>query len=127
MNNREKRRKICDSWYHQRWFRAILVIVGIDIFIFGFLLASGLDILSFLTEMGLIVKIIVGFLYILVASFVIHYAIDYENVRNRAHFTCHYCGYLNDGNDLDNEVDDFEDLEDLDELEELKEREEIED
>lgn len=123
MNNTQKRRKICDSWYHQKWFRFILVIVGIDIFILGFTIAAGVDIFTFLSEMHLVLKIVIGFLYILVASFIIHYAIDYEDIRNKAHFTCHYCGNVNNTTDLDKAMENLQDEEDLEELEKLKDME----
>lgn len=94
MKLREKKRKICDSWYHQKWFRVILVLVGIDMFMFGFALAARIDIISLIPKLNIIFHFIFGFLYMLVASFIIHYAFDYKNFKKNSHFVCCHCGHV---------------------------------
>ena len=92
----KKKRKVCNSWYHQKWFRFILVLVGIDMFIFGFAFAARIDIFTLIPKLNIIFHFIFGFLYMLVASFIIHYAFDYKKFKKNSHFVCHYCGHLND-------------------------------
>lgn len=89
----EKRRKICDSWYHQTWFRIILVIVGIDMIVLGFSFAIGIDIMSLAPNIIPVLRVVFGIMYILVALFIVHYALGYEHIKKRTHFVCHHCGH----------------------------------
>ncbi len=93
MKTHEKRRKICDSWYHQTWFRFILVIVGIDMIVLGFSFAIGLDITTIITGFGPLLRVIFGSMYMLVALFIIHYALAYKKIKEETHFTCHHCAH----------------------------------
>lgn len=95
METVKKRPKICDSWYHQKWFRFILVLVGIDMIILGFSFIISFDIMTVISQMSIIFHIIFGFMYILVALFIIHFALDYEKLKKESHFVCYHCGYIN--------------------------------
>lgn len=92
----EKRRKICDSWYHQWWFRMILIIVGIDMIVLGFSFAAGLDIISLTPNVPYFVRIIFGLMYIAVALFIIHYSLLYKKIKKESHFICHHCGHIDE-------------------------------
>ena len=92
MKKIHRHKKACSSLYHRWWFRFILIIVGMDMFILGFSFAIGFDIISYIPTTNLYFNLIVGFLYMLVASFVIHYAFDYHNFKRRTHLVCHHCG-----------------------------------
>ena len=87
----EKRRKVCNSWYHQKWFRVILVLVGIDMFFLGFAFAANIDLFALIPKINIILHFIFGFMYMLVASFIIHYALDYKRFKKKSNFICHYC------------------------------------
>lgn len=89
----EKRRKICDSWYHQGWFRIILVIVGIDMIVLGFGFVIGVDMMLLAPKIPVIARVIFGGMYILVALFVVHYALAYEKIKKESHFVCQHCAH----------------------------------
>ncbi|MGB0925513.1 MAG: hypothetical protein ACPGTS_02290 [Minisyncoccia bacterium] len=93
MKAAEKRRKICDSWYHQWWFRVILVIVGIDMIVLGFGFVIGIDIMSLTPHIPVALRIVFGAMYILVALFVVHYALAYEKIKKESHFVCQHCAH----------------------------------
>ena len=101
MKTSHKRRKICNSWYHQGWFRAILVIVGIDMIVLGFSFAIGLDIMSLAPNVGVVLRVVFGIMYIMVALFIVHYALMYKKIKEESHFVCHHCGHNNDDRNKD--------------------------
>ena len=89
--NNTQHKKLCDSWYHQKWFRIVLVIVGLDMVVLGAAIALNLDILSFIQNINSVVRIIGGFAYVLVAMFVIHYALSYEKLKKETYLVCRHC------------------------------------
>lgn len=89
----EQKRRICNSLYHNPLFRAVLVIVGIDMIVLGFSFAIGIDIMSFAPQVAIPLRIIFGLMYILVALFVIHYALAYRKFKKDSHFVCHHCAH----------------------------------
>lgn len=93
MKKSTKKRRICSSLYHQPLFRIILVLVGIDMIVLGFTFAMGIDIFALVPEMHLILRIIFGLLYVLVALFIIHYALAYKDVKEMCQFVCHDCAH----------------------------------
>ena len=93
MKNKPQQRKICDSWYHQRWFRILLVVVAVDMIFLGVSFAIGLDLISFIQGIGTIWRIIGGTAYILVALFVIHYALSYKQLQKETYFVCQHCAH----------------------------------
>ena len=86
-----KHRKICDSWYHQKWFRILLVIVGVDMIILGGTFALGIDLVSLLDSIHVVWRVIGGVAYILVAIFIIHYALMYSRIREKSYLLCQHC------------------------------------
>ena len=88
-----KRRKICDSWYHQRWFRILLVIVGVDMIILGGTFALGIDVISLVEGIHVIWRVIGGLAYILVAIFIIHQALSYNKLRQNISLVCQHCAH----------------------------------
>jgi hypothetical protein len=95
MKSSLKKKKSCSSLYHHKWFRVLLVLVGIDMFILGFLFAADIDISTVIPKMHIIFHLIFGFMYMLVSSFIIHYALDYRKIKERSHFVCYECGSIN--------------------------------
>lgn len=93
MKKHTQGRKICDSWYHQKWFRILLVIVGLDMVILGAAVMLNLDVFSLIQGMHSILRIIGGLAYILVAAFVIHYALSYKNLRKETYLVCQHCAH----------------------------------
>lgn len=91
-----KRRRVCNSWYHQTWFRILLVVVGVDMMILGATFAVGIDIVSFVNSFDTWLRVVFGIAYISVALFIIHYALSYQQMKRDAHFVCHHCGHVND-------------------------------
>ncbi|MFT6829625.1 MAG: hypothetical protein ACJAV6_000458 [Candidatus Paceibacteria bacterium] len=89
----KKQRKICDSWYHQRWFRILLVIVGVDMIVLGVTFALGLDIIS-LIEGHIILRVLGGLAYVVVALFIIHYAMSYSRIRRNEFLLCQHCAHV---------------------------------
>ena len=90
-----KRRQVCNSWYHQLWFRVLLVVVGVDMIILGGTLAVDIDIISFTLSIPMWLRIVGGVAYILVALFIIHYALSYQQMKRDLHFVCQHCGHAN--------------------------------
>ncbi|MFT6361538.1 MAG: hypothetical protein ACJA2Z_000531 [Candidatus Paceibacteria bacterium] len=93
MHSMKKQRKICDSWYHQRWFRILLVIVGVDMIVLGVTFALGLDIIS-LIEGHIILRVLGGLAYVVVALFIIHYAMSYSRIRRNEFLLCQHCAHV---------------------------------
>ena len=93
MNKHEQRRKICDSWYHQKWFRIILIIVGLDMIFLGFAFVFNMDIVGILTMIPGWLRILGGILYVLCASFMVHYALSYNLIKRNTRFICQHCGH----------------------------------
>ena len=83
-----RHRKICDSWYHQSWFRVLLVIVGVDMIILGGTVAVGLDVVSVLESLPALIRVIGGLAYIVVALFIIHYAMSYRSITRETYLLC---------------------------------------
>ena len=100
MTKHKKQRKICDSWYHQRWFRILLVIVGVDMIILGGSFAVGVDLMSMVEGIHVFWRIIGGLAYIAVAIFIIHYALLYDTIRQKSYLLCQHCAHvsLEEGN-----------------------------
>ncbi|MFT7328098.1 MAG: hypothetical protein ACI870_000276 [Crocinitomicaceae bacterium] len=94
MKKHTQRRKICDSWYHQRWFRILLVIVAVDMIMLGGTVMFGLDFLSLLDKIPIFINIIGGLAYILVAVFIIHQALSYSSLHKNTHFVCQHCAHI---------------------------------
>lgn len=90
-----QQRKICNSWYHQSWFRVILVIVAIDMIVLGVTFALGLDIMNLLGDINIILRSIGGLAYVLVALFVIHYAMSYTTMKKETYLVCQHCAHEN--------------------------------
>lgn len=88
-----QRRKICDSWYHQGWFRILLILVAVDMIVLGVVFAIGLDILNLLGDVHIALRIIGGAAYVLVAVFIIHYAMSYKKMKNDSFLICQHCAH----------------------------------
>ncbi len=88
-------RRVCNSLYHKWWFRLILIVAGMDLFVLGFGFALGLDILSFIPHTNIFFNFFIGLFDMLVASFIIHYAYDYHRFKKQYVFVCHYCANQN--------------------------------
>ncbi len=86
-------RRLCRSWYHQGWFRVLLVIVGIDMIILGFAFAVGLNIFELVPNFALVLRLVFGVAYMLVAIFIIHYALSYKKMKQEVCFVCHDCAH----------------------------------
>jgi len=89
----KKVRKICDSWYHQRWFRVLLIIVAIDMIVLGITFALGLDVIS-LIEGYAVLRVIGGLAYVIVALFIIHYSMSYSRIRKEEFLLCQHCAHV---------------------------------
>ena len=94
MKKHAQHRKICDSWYHQKWFRTLLVIVGLDMVVVGVAFALGLDILSFIQNFPTILRIIGGLAYVVVAGFIIYYALSYNRFHKESYLVCQHCAHV---------------------------------
>ena len=90
----QQQRKICDSWYHQKWFRVLLVIVGVDMIVLGATFAVGVDVMSIIADIPLVFRIIAGLAYILVALFIIHQALSYNSMHRHTAFVCQHCAHV---------------------------------
>lgn len=84
-------RKICDSWYHQRWFRVLLIIVAIDMILLGAAFAFGIDITTLIDTTHPLLRVLGGLAYILVAIFIIHHATSYEKMKKKNYLVCQHC------------------------------------
>jgi hypothetical protein len=89
-----QKRKICDSWYHQGWFRILLIIVAVDMIFVGVTFGFGLDIMSLLGDVHIVIRVIGGLAYVLVALFVIHYAISYKKMKKEIFLVCQHCAHV---------------------------------
>lgn len=89
-----QRRKICDSWYHQSWFRILLIIVAVDMIVLGAAFTLGLDIMSLLGEIHIGLRALGGAAYVLVALFIIHYAMSYSNMKKETFLVCQHCAHV---------------------------------
>jgi ABC-type uncharacterized transport system permease subunit len=89
-----QKRKICDSWYHQRWFRILLVIVAIDMIVLGVTFALGLDVMNLLGDIHIVLRAIGGLAYVLVAVFVIHYSMSYSKLKKENFLVCQHCAHV---------------------------------
>lgn len=98
MKEQPKHRKICDSWYHQRWFRVLLVIVGLDMVVVGIALAFGLDILSFIQEFHVGLRVFMGLAFVVIAGLIIYFALSYNKVKKEVHLVCQHCACNDDSN-----------------------------
>jgi len=94
MEKHAQHRKICDSWYHQKWFRILLVLVGIDMIVLGIVFALGLDILSFVQGFPALLRVLGGLAYIVVASFIIYYAVSYKKFHKESYLVCQHCAHV---------------------------------
>lgn len=93
MKKNNQQRKICDSWYHQKWFRVLLIIVAVDMIFLGVAFSIGLDIMSLVQGIGMIWRIIGGIAYVVVALFIIHYALSYTRLRTETYLVCQHCAH----------------------------------
>ncbi len=89
--NMRKRRKICDSLYHRRWFRVLLLVLGFDMLSLGFSFALGLDFLSFASHFPVPLRVGFGMLYLLGALFLVHYALGYRELTQKHSLVCRHC------------------------------------
>jgi DMSO/TMAO reductase YedYZ heme-binding membrane subunit len=97
MKEHTQQRKICDSWYHQKWFRILLIIVAVDMIFLGVSFAIGLDIIGLIQGMGTVWRVIGGLAYISVALFIIHYAMSYGRLQKETYFVCQHCAHTKEG------------------------------
>ena len=91
-----QRRKICDSWYHQGWFRILLIVVAVDMIVLGAAFALGLDVMSLLGDIHVVLRTLGGLAYVLVALFIIHFAMSYRNMKKETFLVCHHCAHQED-------------------------------
>ncbi len=89
--SKKKRKKVCDSLYHNKLFRFMLVLVGIDMITLGFSFALGFDFLSLSSHLSIPFRVIFGMMYVLVALFIVHYALAYRDFLKKSHLVCHHC------------------------------------
>ena len=59
--------------------------------VFGFTYAVGIDIFSFFPRPSFALRFVIGVLYILTASFIIHYVFEYERGKEEFHYVCYRC------------------------------------
>jgi hypothetical protein len=95
MKKHTKNRKVCDSWYHQKWFRVLLVVVAIDMIVLGATFGLGLDIMNLIGDFHPLLRIIGGIAYIIVALFIIHYAMSYQSLKKQTYLVCQHCAHSN--------------------------------
>jgi uncharacterized membrane protein len=88
-----QKRKICDSWYHQLWFRILLVVVAIDMIVLGVTFAFNFDVMSLLGDISTSLRIIGGLAYVLVALFIIHYSMSYTSMKKQTFLVCQHCAH----------------------------------
>jgi len=81
----------CRSLYHEWWFRVILIIVSIDMIVFGFAYAIGINFFEFLPEPSIFVRALIGFLYVLSALAILHYVFEYERMKEGITYICYKC------------------------------------
>lgn len=92
MKNKQERKKRCTSWYHHGWFRVVLLLVGIDMFIIGIVFALGANPLIFFVGItGPILRAILGALYVLVSIYIIKYSLSYQKMVTVRHLVCEHC------------------------------------
>ncbi len=79
----------CESWYHQKWFRIVLVFIAIDMFILGFSFAIGVNVLVFFAGIvGTITRAIIGILYVMVAGYILNHTLHYKRHIKEHHLVC---------------------------------------
>jgi len=92
MNKKSSIRRICNSWYHHKWFRVLLLLVGIDMFILGFSFALGINVLVFFEGItGTIVRALIGIIYVMVAGYIIKHALHYKRNMMESYLLCQHC------------------------------------
>ena len=94
MSNQSIPRRICNSWYHHKWFRVLLVFIGIDLFILGVTFALGINLLVFFAGItGAIIRVIFGILYILIAGYLIKHGLYYKKATQESYMLCQHCAH----------------------------------
>lgn len=94
MENIEQQRRICDSWYHQRWFRILLVIVGIDMILLGATFIMGTRLISLIGGINPIIRMIGGIGYVLISLYIIHHAMSYRSTKKETYLVCQHCAHI---------------------------------
>jgi|GEM_PF-2556999 len=85
-------RKVCDSWYHHRWFRMVLLLVGVDMLVLGVGFAVGINPIVLLAGVtNIIVRGIIGIAYVLVAGYLIKHSLSYEQLVKETNLACQHC------------------------------------
>ncbi len=84
--------RVCDSWYHHRWFRVILIIVALDMIVLGISFALGYDaVLFFAGITGPVIRAIIGIMYVLVAVFILKETMSYQKNKSEQDLVCQHC------------------------------------
>ena len=91
MKKSKEFKKVCNSWYHQRWFRILLIIVGVDMIVFGVLFGLGINVWQFVLYAPSVVRLLGGLMYVLVALYLIHHAMSYQTMKEKMNLVCHHC------------------------------------
>ncbi len=76
---------VSESWYHQKWFRVVLIIVGIDMILLGSVFILDLRIIGVIASVYPLFRVAVGFGYILTALFIIYHSLSYEKFHEEMH------------------------------------------
>lgn len=97
MKHELKNKRRCDSWYHHRWFRILLLLVGIDMFILGFVFALGYNPLVFFVAItGPFLRALIGIAYVVVSGYIIKHSLSYSKMVSERHLVCEDCLYGHD-------------------------------
>lgn len=84
-------KKICASWYHKKYFRYIVIVISLGIFLQGISLVFDIDILSLFHGSYNLWKILWGVLYMFVSGWVIYFLGSYERHKRKSYFVCPHC------------------------------------
>lgn len=86
-----KHKRICNSWYHQTWFRILLLLVALDMLLLGVALVVNFDIVRLLSQTPVLAKIVIGVLYIMISLWMIVTVVSYQKHKKRTYLLCRHC------------------------------------
>ncbi len=90
---RKKRKgRRCRSYYHNHFVRNAIMIFGIFVFLLGFAFALGVNVFRYIPNTNVYFNLIIGFIYMLAGSFIIHFTFDYFRLKREIPLICHHCG-----------------------------------
>ncbi len=92
MSRKFKKEKRCGSWYHQSWFRVLLILVSLDMIFFGAAISLNIDVFGFINKFHSTLRVLGGLAYILIALMIIHFAVSYKRIKKESYLLCQNCG-----------------------------------